>query len=199
MASVESQMDLMRSHVTRGVPVATKTDGGRTPQLAVPDGWTVEAKCAGDWDQFDETVGLNTGEAAARCAGCPVIAECLSAAMSEEAGLSAGSRYLIRGGLSPKERAALEVAGRTCERGHSGRWGSHPNMVKPLCLECKAEDQRERYAVQVTDPQFQQRRNDQQREARGVRMVSCVECRAEMRAVSLGRHLHRFHKQEEAA
>lgn len=199
MSPVEAQMDLMRSHVTRGVPVATKTDGERTLQLAVPQAWTKQAKCVGDFALFDETVGLKAGEAAARCAGCPVVAECLSAAMTEEAGLSAGNRYAVRGGLSPKERAALEVEERACERGHTGRWGSHPNTVKPLCLECKAEDQRARYAAQVTDPELQQRRNDRVREARSVRRVSCVECRTEMRTTNLGRHLGRCVKQQEAA
>ena len=182
-APVEWQADLLKSHVTRGTARGNKTEGPRTLQMAVPEGWTRDAKCIGAFALFDETVGLKAGEAAVRCEGCPVIEQCLSAAMAEEAGLSAGSRYAVRGGLSPKERAALELAGCVCDRGHS-RWGSHPGTSRPVCLDCKAEDARARW-VEVGP-------------ARSIQRVSCVGCKAEMRTMNFGRHLNRCRRQEAA-
>lgn len=188
---IEYQTDMMKSHVTRGVPVATKTDGGRTLQLAVPAEWTKQAKCVGDFVTFTNLDRLRPGEAGGLCAGCPVIAECLSAAMSEEHGLSAGNRYGVRGGLSPKERAELAFAERECERGHVGRWGGHVNTNLPVCLECKAEDKREAHQGFAADPEWRDRRNARVKEARSVRRVSCAACRTEMRTYNLGRHLAR--------
>lgn len=186
MSSVESQMDLMRSHVTRGVPVATKSDGGRTLQLAVPAGWTKDALCLDNWEHYDASTNLKPGQAARLCFGCPVLAQCLEAAMTEERGLSAGSRYGIRGGLSPKERAELEFSGRECAQGHRGRWSSHPNTTKPVCLECKAEESRERYTPTVA-------------EARSIQRVTCLGCKAEMRTSNFARHLGRKHGEQVAA
>ncbi|MEV8395633.1 MULTISPECIES: WhiB family transcriptional regulator [unclassified Streptomyces] len=44
-------------------------------------------------------------EAACFCAGCPVAGECLDAAMREEGSAPAKDRALVRGGLTPTERA----------------------------------------------------------------------------------------------
>lgn len=198
MSPVESQVDLMKSHVTRGVPQTLKSDGARTLQLAVPAGWTVQAKCIGD-PRFDSSTGLSAGQAAKLCEGCPVKEQCLSDAMEEERGLSAGNRHTVRGGLSPKERAALDVAARECVRGHSGRWGSHPNTPKPICLECLAEDERERYAARAADPEWRERKNQRMREYRAIQRVSCLECRQEMRTRSFERHLNTAHNDEEQA
>lgn len=144
---VESQMDLMRSHVTRGVPVATRTDGGRTPRMAVPAGWTREARCLGDYS-FDETHGMKAGQAAQLCEGCPVLAQCLAAALVEEHGLSAGSRYGVRGGLSPKERAALDdeagsrrlpIVRANVDPKRSERVRAARAARRACCVLCKAE------------------------------------------------------------
>jgi hypothetical protein len=183
-------MDLMKSHVTRGVPEATKTAGERTLQLAVPAGWTLQAKCAGS-PTWDETHGMKAGNAAQLCEGCPVIAQCLAAAMEEEHGLSAGGRYGIRGGLSPKERADLAFAERECERGHRDRWGANINSKSPVCLECKAEDFRARHAARMQDPEYRAAKIDRQRawrESRSVHRASCLECQEEMRTAHLPRH-----------
>lgn len=54
-------------------------------------------------DPYDTS---NRAKAAALCAGCPVKAECLADALAEEGDLSAKSRYLVRGGLTPRGRAS---------------------------------------------------------------------------------------------
>lgn len=55
-------------------------------------------------DPYDES---DPKKAKALCAGCPVADLCLADALAEEKGLSEHSRYLVRGGLTPKGRAEL--------------------------------------------------------------------------------------------
>lgn len=167
-APIESQVDMMRSHVIRPAVRDPKRDSDQhTFVLARPPAWSEGVPCLGDFARFDESVGLKAGEAAARCAGCPVIEECLSAAMEEERGLSAGSRYGIRGGMSPKERAALDEKGLPR--------GKRP-MLRP-----------------IRDAE----RNDRVRSARAARRASCLLCRVEVIAEVLPRHMARFHDQQE--
>lgn len=197
---VESQMDLMKSHTIRPVQRPERTEGGRTLQLAVPAGWTERAKCAGNSYAFDDAVGLKPGEAMGRCAGCPVIEQCLSAAMEEESGLSAGYRYTVRGGLSPKERADMATAQRECERGHTGRWGSNPKSSVPTCLECSAEDFRANHARRLEeDPSYRNKIIERQRKWREQRRVSCLECRTEMLSSHLGTHITKQHGERKEA
>lgn len=195
---VESQMDLVKSHVTRPTIREPRTDGERTMTLAVPAGWTREAKCIGSFDLFDISVGLRAGEAMSRCEGCPVIEECLSAALAEEGDLSAGNRYGIRGGLSPKERALVALADRECSRGHRNRWSNTGTVL--ICLECKSEDGRKRWKrIAETDPEYMARRVAKMRESRDLRRVSCLECKATLQAKSFQRHLDTVHREGRAA
>jgi hypothetical protein len=41
------------------------------------------------------------------CATCPVVDECLTAALAEEGGRGKDTRFGIRGGLTPSQRHAL--------------------------------------------------------------------------------------------
>lgn len=192
---VESQVDLMRSHSIRPAARDPKSDGERTLQLAVPQGWTVQAKCIGD-PRFDESVGLAAGQATQLCAGCPVIEQCLSAALEEEHGLSAGNRYTVRGGLSPKERALVEWGDQECARGHKGRWANHKGSNKPRCVACIQEDNRRRIAA---NPEHYARQAQQMQESLAIRRVSCLDCKAEMRVAHFERHVARNHSREKAA
>lgn len=56
-------------------------------------------------DPYDTT---DEKRAAALCAGCPVVSACLDDALAQEAGLGYRARHLVRGGLTPKGRAAVE-------------------------------------------------------------------------------------------
>lgn len=78
------------------------------------DRWYEQAACRDDPDlekwfptlkghNLHESPGVR--EAKATCNECPVQAECLAAAMREEASLPSSSRHGIRGGLLPQERA----------------------------------------------------------------------------------------------
>ena len=195
MSPIEAQVDMMKSHVTRGADRGPKRDGERTLQLAVPAGWSRQAKCIGDFARYDEIERMKAGQAAELCAGCPVIAECLSSAMDEEHGLSSGNRYGVRGGLSPKERAAIAFADRECERGHVGRWRGQLNAKTLVCLECKAEDERERRK----DPEYRARKLAQAKARDQIQRVSCLACRPEMRTLHFARHLAIQHGEEFAA
>lgn len=193
---VESQMDLMKSHTIRPVNRPERTEGGRTLQLAVPEGWTAQAKCIGNFYAFDDAVGLKEGEAAARCAGCPVIEQCLSAAMEEETGLSAGYRYTVRGGLNPKERAELEAQQRPCGRGHTGKrvWQEVKNGRSYWrCQQCTAEQSAERYG----SPGLRATLTEAQRQLRAQKRVCCIVCRSEMHSTSLAEHAERKHSETE--
>lgn len=77
--------------------------------------WTRRAACAGDpqpdiW--FLE--GPREGQTAlAICRRhCPVAAQCLNAALEEEAGVPAAHRFGIRGGLLPDDRYRLQTGRR---------------------------------------------------------------------------------------
>ena len=97
------------------------TDAPATMLLATPPGWMQrdDLPCIGRWDDYDMDGTGRTlkAEAAAKlCEGCPVIAECLADALAKETDCRPGMggrplgeqhRYGIRGGLIPKDRAAL--------------------------------------------------------------------------------------------
>lgn len=90
-------------------PVAHATP---TLRLARPPAWTHRddlpcTKWVPQGDQPDHYDTTDPRRAKALCAGCPVKRACLSDALEEEAGLSYRSRYLVRGGLTPKGRARL--------------------------------------------------------------------------------------------
>jgi hypothetical protein len=97
-------------------PIRSSKDGERTMILARPPAWT-EAEglnCAPTakgrlgrrhMDRWDTPV---KSEAERLCAGCPVQDICLAAAVAEERGLSAGNRYMVRGGVTPQGRVRLE-------------------------------------------------------------------------------------------
>lgn len=101
-------------------------DAPRTPKMAKPPSWseTPGMPCVplddlgpGEWDLHWDPMRwrkvperVASERAAALCAGCPVRTECLEAAMTEERGLSHHSRFLVRGGMTPKGRAALARA-----------------------------------------------------------------------------------------
>lgn len=95
-------------------PVRREASGERTLLLAVPPAWTeTELPCVPQvrgrlaraymdkWDTGSEI------DAAKLCAGCPVRGECLEAALLEEGELSAGNRYLVRGGVTPMGRVRM--------------------------------------------------------------------------------------------
>lgn len=100
--------------------VRTVTDGAPTKILAKPPAWTERPNLPcflprqpDDWtDELRETHWdtRSEAEAAQMCAGCPVQRECLDAALLEERGLDHRSRFLVRGGLTPKGRWSLDVA-----------------------------------------------------------------------------------------
>lgn len=98
-------------------PFRTETSAERTLILAVPPAWTERAgkPCVplargrlarAHMDKWDTPSEL---DAALLCAGCPVQGACLVSAVEEEQGLSAGNRYLVRGGVTPQGRVRLEV------------------------------------------------------------------------------------------
>lgn len=87
------------------------SEGERHLRLAKPYPWSYndDINCLGDYVNTDTT---NRAEAAALCAGCPVLSQCLESAMEEEVNaegepLSHHSRFLVRGGLTPRGRVQL--------------------------------------------------------------------------------------------
>lgn len=96
--------------------------GGRTIKLVKPPHWadTPGIPCQqvpkdhyGEaiWDGHYDLRGerrLDSENAAAMCSDCPVIEQCLADAMNEERGLDWRSRFMVRGGLTPKGRYELE-------------------------------------------------------------------------------------------
>lgn len=79
---------------------------------AGPETWRSEAVCATTDPElfFRDTDGGSSYMAARRiCASCPVREACQDDAMSFEAS-TAGRRYGMYGGLTPRERAALAVS-----------------------------------------------------------------------------------------
>ena len=71
--------------------------------------WMEEASCAGvggdAW--FDDVRSAETARAVGICCRCPVVDECLAAALRLEEGLPAAMRFGVWGGLSPVERARM--------------------------------------------------------------------------------------------
>lgn len=101
-------------------PMGLTTADGRTMQLAQPPKWTHrdDLPCTQrvpkghGRDPYDES---DEKKAKALCAGCPVRQTCLNEALEverDEQGRPLGerSRYLVRGGLTPKGRAELTSA-----------------------------------------------------------------------------------------
>lgn len=128
--------------------------GGRNLTLAMPPEWTHvkngpvpnclrslgftkgDKDNAWDLDLRDGNTEENNEYAANLCAGCPILTQCLSAAMEEEGTLVARNRYLIRGGLTPAARYELAQEQRKeCSHGHVGemRINSRNEWV---CLAC---------------------------------------------------------------
>ena len=101
--------------VTPRSPMHPTSADGYTMRLAEPPKWAQrdDLPCTklvpkgNAPDPFDTS---NRVRAAALCAGCPVKADCLADALAEEGDLSAKSRYLVRGGLTPRGRADRSVA-----------------------------------------------------------------------------------------
>lgn len=76
------------------------------PAIVLP-AWIDEAVCASvDAELWFPGKGDTTKPAKALCATCPVSAQCLAWAMETEE-QTAGGRFGIYGGLSPRERARL--------------------------------------------------------------------------------------------
>jgi WhiB family redox-sensing transcriptional regulator len=78
--------------------------------------WRKQGACRGaDPDLFFSDVAEERQEAKAICSGCPVLAECLQAAMAEEEGKNPGQnlklRSGIRGGMTAMERWELAHPG----------------------------------------------------------------------------------------
>jgi hypothetical protein len=152
----EFQLQPWERFSTRGVVQATTVDNDQpTLEVIRPDEWTGKGKCvaptdgsgnvAGDYRWAWDLDGAQAEKAAARlCAGCPVIEECLAAAMEEERG-SADNRQGIRGGLGPISRALLQSEARTCRAGHSRtEFGCRKVNGYWACLLCEANRQRQR-------------------------------------------------------
>jgi hypothetical protein len=81
-----------------------------TMRLAVPPPWTHRdgLPCVQRVPRGNQPDPYDTNDkrvAKALCAGCPVKQACLDEAMELEEGLGPRSRYLVRGGLTPKGRA----------------------------------------------------------------------------------------------
>lgn len=96
-------------------PLSLVAGEGYTMRLAEPPKWAQrdDLPCiarvpkGNQPDLYDTT---DPRRARALCAGCPVKQACLDDAMADEAGLGPRSRWLVRGGLTPQDRAALEAA-----------------------------------------------------------------------------------------
>ncbi|MEU4947675.1 WhiB family transcriptional regulator [Streptomyces lavendulae] len=70
--------------------------------------WHLFAACAGQSEAFSPMEGEpDTDTAKGICSVCPVREVCLTTALTEEAGDTQWARVGIRGGLTPRERAAL--------------------------------------------------------------------------------------------
>lgn len=115
-AQVRPHDGFKQSAVHVNYPVRQETSGERTMLMAVPPGWTeTDLPCIPQgrgrlarahmdrWDTDNELV------AGVLCVDCPVSGLCLGAAIAEEHGLSAGNRYMVRGGVTPQGRVRLEA------------------------------------------------------------------------------------------
>lgn len=98
--------------VSPRAPMNPTSAAGYTLRLAEPPKWaqrddlpcTKLVPTRNGLDPFDTN---SKATALALCAGCPVRQECLEAALAEEGTLRGRNRYLVRGGLTPKQRAKL--------------------------------------------------------------------------------------------
>lgn len=114
----EHQLASHESFAPEGVTprgeVSPASNGEPTMRLAVPPPWTHRddlpcTKRVPTGNQPDLYDTNNPKVATALCAGCPVKRVCLEDALADEKGLSGRSRYLVRGGYTPKGRAKLTM------------------------------------------------------------------------------------------
>ncbi|OYN81729.1 WhiB family transcriptional regulator [Mycolicibacterium sphagni] len=99
-----------------------------TPELR----WWELAECQyiGIEAFYAEGQGHKMTEAKKICAGCPVVSECLEAALIEESGLDYNHRFGMRGALSPRERWALAK-----ERGEDTEFDNGEPVYWPVEME----------------------------------------------------------------
>lgn len=87
--------------------------GEKTLRLAKPPNWMQrdDLPCIGQDDRVGEPydcTDVRNLRKRGLCEGCPVRANCLEDAMAEELGLySKGSRHMVRGAMTPGQRASL--------------------------------------------------------------------------------------------
>lgn len=119
--------------------------GPHTQVGATPPDWMELAWCASSpWSapEYDKD-NATRDEAADMCAGCPVMAQCLAAALEEEGEVSARHRYGVRGGLNRHDRAAKND--RTCKKNpEHGVMVEYRNGER-ACRACKKASRDERY------------------------------------------------------
>lgn len=169
---------------TRTTP-HVKSDTTHTMRLATPAPWAQrdDLPCLKTWEQsydeacadghprkvnpFDLDAGarISDKDAKALCFGCPVLDECLEAALAEEVDhrpatngkpLGAQHRYGVRGGMSPRGRADLAKPrpkvklGGLCKKGLHERTEETQAMhshgkhgIRQVCLPCRAEHNRQ--------------------------------------------------------
>ena len=101
-------------HITPRGDLAVSSSGLPTMLLAVPPSWThrddlpctTRVQRGNGPDLYDTN---DSQRARALCAGCPVKQACLDDALREEAGLGPRSRYLVRGGITPRRRGLMPL------------------------------------------------------------------------------------------
>jgi hypothetical protein len=127
--------------------------------------WRDSAACAGaDPEMFLAETGGEAQAAKSVCAACPVRAACLEAALTEEKDNPAPARAGIRGGMSPKQRAALakrrrgpvpqEARRRTGGKplspcGTPGAYERHRRWGEPVDEACRAAHNAKNRAVKA--------------------------------------------------
>lgn len=88
----------------------------RAPESAAPAHWSSYAECASEDPELMYPAPGGDGSAyqTARemCMRCPVPEECLDDAMAYEGNAGKSSRYGVRAGLTPAQRADLYARGR---------------------------------------------------------------------------------------
>lgn len=128
------------------------------PDTATVGTWRDQAACTEvDPDlMFPDSKPADIQAARAVCAVCPVVAECLAAAMAEEGNTSKHNRWGIRGGLTPTQRRRLherQAKRRTraaqakkkeapaprpiAECGTRSGYQRHRNAGEPACDACR--------------------------------------------------------------
>lgn len=89
------------------------TLGAPTTPARTDRRWVGDAACDGaDLALFDPVNRHVAARATALCATCPVLRECLLEALEDEDGTAYGP-WLVRGGMTPKERRDLVGAARS--------------------------------------------------------------------------------------